>query len=275
MREYESLGPQANYMRGWLHECQESGTKAHRQRYENLPIKNDDVVKIENSFQKNSRKPLRAAIDEQGIQFSTMRNFLLKKLKVFPYKMSFLQQRPLEGYPLRLDYAQIIRRNLNNDFAYLGRIVFSHECIFHPDGDGIKHMATVSGLENSDAIEKVLVPSRRGMVWCGMDVTKIVGSHFLKQTVNGEEYKRILRWYAMPRTLHFPGSPSFQRNGDPLHWTIDVRWHLDTKLPQRLVRRKCSRAWPARSTDLILLHLFVWGHLEIVNLLFRYVLYVI
>lgn len=68
--------------------------------------------------------------------------------------MSFLPQHFPEDYPPRLDYAQIIRGQLNIAFGYQEGIFFSDQCIFHSNGVVNKHIARVWGLENGMLSER-------------------------------------------------------------------------------------------------------------------------
>lgn len=80
--------------------------------------------------------------------------------------------------------------------------------------------------------------------------------------MNGESYKRMLRYYAMPKIIELPGSPIFQQDGARPHWAINVRRYLDTKLPERWIGRGGPIAWPPRSPDLTPLDFFLWGYVK-------------
>ena len=108
-------------------------------------ISDAEVARIERTFQEQPSKSLRVASAELGIPFSTIRKVLHEHLKMFPYKLSFLQQLGSDDYPLRLNYENHIRRELRNDAGYLDRVVFSDECVFHTNGVVNKHNARVWG----------------------------------------------------------------------------------------------------------------------------------
>lgn len=62
-----------------------------------------------------------------------------------------------------------------------------------------------------------------------MQNTEIYGPCFLpKPTLNGKSYKIMLRFYAMPKTADFPGSPVPHQDGAPSQMPIDVRLFLNT-----------------------------------------------
>lgn len=147
MREYGSPAPSTNSLRGWLRVFQERGTVVHKSRFGHPPMRYNDVSRIENPVQENRRNSARVAIAEQRTSFSTIGDVLGEDLKMFPYKMLFLQPLLQEDYPLRLDYSPIILHELNNESGYLGRIVFSGKCIFRTNEVINKHNVRVWGLE--------------------------------------------------------------------------------------------------------------------------------
>lgn len=262
-RTYGNPAPSANSLRQWRREFQERGTVGHRPRSGRPQINDADVARIERAFQEQPTKSLRVASAELGIPFSTIRKVLHEKLKMFPYKISFLQQLLPEDCLIRLNYAHHIRRELRNDSGYLDRVVFSDECVFHTNGVVNKHNARVWGRENPHTVVGVPQTSEKVMVWCGMHKTKIIGPYFFSEpTVTGESYKRMLRYYAMPKVMDLPASPIFQQDGAPPHWSLAVRSYLDTKLPQRWIGRGGPIAWPPRSPDLTPLDFFLWGYVK-------------
>ena len=74
-----------------------------------LPVSLEDVREIENVFNENPR-------------LST-RNAERNELKMFPYKISFLQELPID-YVDRLNWSGYCRREIRKDSQYLSRIVF-------------------------------------------------------------------------------------------------------------------------------------------------------
>lgn len=127
--------------------------------------------------------------------------------------MSLPRQLLREKYPLRLDYAHDICRELRNDSRYPACIVFSHECISRTNGVFSKRNARIRGLENPHAVEEVRGASDSVTEWCGMPETKIFGLYlFSNHTVNDDIYKRILQCSAMLRIKDLPGVWSFQQD---------------------------------------------------------------
>ena len=106
------------------------GTVADLQRSGRPRIRSDDVRKIENVFNENPRLSTMNAERELGIPRSTIRDVLKKKLKMFLYKISFLQHLLARDYVDRLNLAQHCPREIRRGSQYLSRIGFSDECLF-------------------------------------------------------------------------------------------------------------------------------------------------
>ena len=96
-----------------------------------------------------------------------------------------------------------------------------------------------------------------------MHESKIIGPYFFEDpTVNGNNYKRMLRYYAVPKIAELPGNVIFQQDGAPPHYATQVRSYLDRKFGDRWIGRGGPVAWPPRSPDLTPLDFFLWGHVK-------------
>lgn len=69
MREYGSPKHAPSFPTGWRHEFQKGERLPHTPRSRCSHISNDDVVRLKNSIQENSRKSLRVDNTELGIPF--------------------------------------------------------------------------------------------------------------------------------------------------------------------------------------------------------------
>ena len=89
---YARPAPSGDSIGRWDDHLSRFGTVADRQRSGRPPVSMDDVRKIENIFSENSRLSTRNAERDLRIPRSTIRDVLRMKLKMFPYKVSFLQE---------------------------------------------------------------------------------------------------------------------------------------------------------------------------------------
>ena len=106
------------------------GAAADHQRSGMPPLSFDDVRKIESAINENPRLSTRNPERELVILRSTIRDILRKKLKIFPYKISFLQELLSRDYIDRPNWTQHCRREIRRDSQYLSRVVFSDESLF-------------------------------------------------------------------------------------------------------------------------------------------------
>ena len=82
--------PLGDSTRRWHDHFIRFGTVTDCQRSRRPPISLDDVREIENAFNENPRLSARNKERELRIPRATIRDVLRKKLKMFPYKISFL-----------------------------------------------------------------------------------------------------------------------------------------------------------------------------------------
>ena len=79
------------------------GTVADRQISVRPPVNLKDVREIENAFNENPELSTRNAERELRIHRSSIRDVLRKKVKMFPYKVSFLQELLSRDYAGRIN----------------------------------------------------------------------------------------------------------------------------------------------------------------------------
>ncbi len=135
--------PGETSIKRWHRKFLQNRTVADLPRSGRTRIRDEDFQRIEQEFHDNPRLSTRNSERALRIPRLTIRDVLKKKLKMFPYKISFLQQFLLNDYRQRLQWAQHCRREIRNDSRYLSRIVFSDECIFHTNGVVKKHNAHI------------------------------------------------------------------------------------------------------------------------------------
>ena len=121
---YGALAPSGNSIRRWHDHFIRFGSVADRQRSGRAPVSLDDVREIENAFNENPWLSTWNTERELRIPRFTMWDVLRKKLKMFPYKISFLQELLPRDYVDRLNWARHCLMEIRRDSQYLSRIVF-------------------------------------------------------------------------------------------------------------------------------------------------------
>lgn len=84
---------------------------AHRSRFPCPLINNEVPARLKIVCQEGPIKSLIVSGTELGDQLSTIKNVYWERLKMVPYKETFLQQLLQEGYPLQVSYAKIFIGN--------------------------------------------------------------------------------------------------------------------------------------------------------------------
>lgn len=69
------------------------------------------------------------------------------------------------------------------------------------------------GSKRSETVYESLQSSSTLMVWSVTSKTEIIDLFFLEdETVTGERYKKVLRYYLFPKLTNYPSDMSFQQN---------------------------------------------------------------
>ena len=260
---YGAAAPSRNSILRWYRRFLQNGTVADLPRSGRPQADPQVVSRIEGAFHENPRLSLRVAERVLQVLRSTICDVLKKKLKMFPYKISFLQQLSTRVYGERLQWSQHCRTEMEVDPQYLSRIVFSDECLFHTNGVVNKHNVRIWGTSNPKVVEEVPQNSEKVMVWCAMHKTKIIGPYFFRApTVDTQAYKSMLRYYGLNHIAQLPGSPIFQQDGAPAHTSNATREYLTRKLGNQWISKRGPTNWPARSPDLTPLDFFLWGYVK-------------
>jgi len=198
-----------------------------------------------------------------SLPHTTIWTFLRKELKMFPYKLQIGQQLSDLDKSNRIQFAQFCREQLNEDSGYLRRIIFSDECSFSLSGGVNKQNCRIWGTERPSTVYESPQSSASIMVWCALSKKEIIGPYFFEnESVTGETYKRMLRYFFFPKLRDYPENVIFQQDGAPPHFALPVRQYLDTKVPNRWIGRAGPISWPARSPDLTPCDFFLWGFVK-------------
>lgn len=121
MREYGSVAHSADSLRVYFHEFQESGTVACRPRAGRALINTDDVAKIENGFNEDPMKSLKAGNAELGVPTSTIRNALQENRNVSVQNVIFAAT-PCRKLSSATGVYAYFCRELSNDSEYFEKI---------------------------------------------------------------------------------------------------------------------------------------------------------
>lgn len=123
------------------------------------------------------------------------------------------------------------------------------------------------GTERPDFCRSFERDSPKVNVWCCVLHDRIIGPFFFHEpTVRWENYLDMLEYYAVPQMLQaqeeWGYEITFQQDGAPPHWALEVRQYLNHVFPGRWLGRNGPTAWAPRSPDLTPPDFFLWGYVK-------------
>lgn len=103
--------------------------------------------------------------------------------------------------------------------------------------------------------------------WEGIVNDSLIASYVLPNRLNDRFYliliEQVLSELLQIIPIAICNRMWFQHDGEPAHFTTDVRNYLNATLGTRWIERGVPDPWPPRSPDLSSLKYILWGHLKI------------
>lgn len=197
---------------------------------------------------------------------------ILRENNMHPYHIALHQALRDTDYDSRLNHCHWLLNMIRENPNFLSQILWTDEASFSNAGGVNLHNMHYWAKENPHWLREVDHQNRWSLnVWCGIVEGKIIGPHFLDQTLNGERFLEFLNVSLPPLledvSLETRRNMWFQLDGCPAHYNQNVRQFLDNQYPNRVIGRGSLFSWPARSPDLTCLDFYLWGTLK--NLVFR------
>ena len=97
--------------------------------------------------------------------FSGVHKVLMKRLRLYAYKVPIVQALERVDRPSRINYATKMLKNIMDDAEFLNRIMFSDEACFYLSGIIKYHNVCIWRSENPHECRKLQRYSPKGMVW--------------------------------------------------------------------------------------------------------------
>ena len=214
-------------------------------------------------FEEDPRVSLRFVESRTGVSRATIWRFLRQELHLFPYKLQMGSQLSDPDRHARLQYAHNFLANVANDGDYGSKIFYSDECSISLSGGVNKQNCRVWGSERPQVVYEVPQGAESIMVWCAISENGIIVPYFFEnESVTGESYYKMLRYFFFPKMRNYGDDYIFQQDGAPPHFALRVRRYLDQKLQTRWIGRAGPTAWPPRSPDLTPCDFFLWGYVK-------------
>ena len=202
---------------------------------------------------------------------STIERILRKDLKLFPYKVMKAQELSDTDKDGRMKFVCWAKEKLECDPDFFQSVWFSDEAHFELDSTPNKQNSRVWGDSRPGVVKELPLHSKRVTAWCAMSAHGIIGPFWIEDanrspvTVTKERYLRCLErfWQELSglQGTHLEDF-WFQQDGAAPHTSkISLEW-LAEHFGEKIISRKTSIPWPARSPDLTPLDFFLWGYLK-------------
>jgi hypothetical protein len=185
---------------------------------------------------------------------------LLKKLDLHPYRPQRVPQLLDDDWDRRTEFCDTMLIRFHENPTLLDHILWSDESMFYLNGTVSRHNDVVWDSANPHNQLEVRNTQQSVMVWCGLTSDSLVGPHFFEGGVGAAQYLEMLNTTLWPFARY--KRLTFQQDGAPAHYALDVRAWLDEKFPSRWIGRRGPTEWPARSPDLTPCDFFLWGYLK-------------
>lgn len=209
-----------------------------------------------------------------NIPWATVRMILRKILKLYPYKMHFVQQLKPHDHSARLDFALSFLARMQVDDNWPSHIFWTDEAHFHLDGAVNTQNCRIWGSTNPHAMQQQPLHSPYVTAWCGFTANFILGPYFFEDvtrngfvrcTVTSDRYARLLEDHVVPalRQRGCLATTVFMQDGATAHTARRAKTVIQAHFPdERVISRTFPIAWPARSPDLNPCDFWLWGFLK-------------
>jgi hypothetical protein len=141
---------------------------------------------------------------------------LRKHLKLYAYTVKIGQAVQNSDKPKRKDFAVHMLNRINEDNAFLQRLLFSDEATFHLSGRVNHHNIRIWDSEQPRVVRQHRRESPKVNVWCGLMHDCIIGPFFFaEKTVTANVYSDMLEQSVIPQLQEKLPYIMFQQTGRP------------------------------------------------------------
>lgn len=187
---------------------------------------------------------------------------ILRKEKLYPFRLQKIQHLLPTDYPLRLNFSHWLLDNADK----LSSILFTDEATFTRNGVFNSRNSHLWSVENPHGtVESSFQHRFHVNVWCAIIDDKILGPFVINGNLTGRIYEQFLK-NDLPVLLEdIPLQKRlqviFQHDGATPHFSLLARNHLNANFVN-WIGRGGPVNWPPRSPDFSPLDYFLWGHMK-------------
>lgn len=247
------------YVQHLIEKFRTTGSVNNIKREVNRPVRNETTeVAVLGHVHMDPTQSIRKISQSSGVSRSSVHR-ILKTHKFHPFKMTLVQELNEDDPDRRLQFCELLSEHLVNNINLLYNICFSDECTFMLNGAVNTHNCRYWSDTNPHWVREAHTQRPQKLnVWAGIFGDHIVGPLFIDGNLNGATYLELLENNIDPMITEIlendnnllENEITFQQDGAPPHYTVQVRQFLNERFPGRWIGRRGAIEWPARSPDL-------------------------
>lgn len=261
--EFDKEAPPRQTLIRWKNKLLETGCLTHRQSGQGRPasvLSDENAQRVLHEIENDNTTSTRKLSEKLDMSKSSVHR-ILQHCDMHPYKPMYSQELTDADDDRRREFCETMNNHFSNDPAFLRKLTFSDECVFHLTGSVNKHNIHYWSATNPQ--ERITNPGQTPSltVWTCVSFYGIIASDISSQTMNGDRYCVILRDKVIPYFSRYK-EKFFQQDGASSHYCRNARLLLDDNLPRRWIGRRGHIEWPARSPDLTVCDFWLWAYLR-------------
>ena len=153
------------------------------------PVSEEQVTRIRTAYSTSPQKSTTQGSYELEIPQPTVWRVLRKRLNFKPYKMILVQALSDDDKRYRAQFCEWMMEMVEEDEAFISRLIFSDETTFHLSGNVNRHNVRIWGTEPPHETVKHIRDSPKMNVFCAVSQDKVYGPFFFEErTVTGKKY---------------------------------------------------------------------------------------
>ena len=257
-----SIAPADSTIRNIVSNFQKTGSVNRKvQKSRKKPVRTKALIEsIKNLYVEDNKISLRKIANIVPASISTIRNVAKTEFKLKPYKAIRKFCLYKNDYQRRLDFVEFVRsRRLNVETL----LICSDEAFFYLHGGHNLQNNRIWAEFQPNYINEKPLNDDKVMVWCAFSTDYVYGPYFFDDTVNGERYLAMLKYFFWPMHSRLKSKKKLlsilQHDGAPPHRKKEVDEYLESKFGDRFIG---SGIWPPRSPDLNPCDFSLWGSLK-------------
>lgn len=257
--QYPHYGqPSKSTINSLIRRYRDSGSVKDKKRPGRVARLTEGILEnIRDRVNHSPKKSLRRLSAETGLPLTTCHRAVRKKLKLYPYKISCLQE--LKGTDLakRVNYCNWFQQNMTEE--QLSLTFFTDEAWIHLSGYVNGQNCRIWSTENPhNYIESPLHSIKIG-IWIAISRRRIIGPIFFHETLNTQRYLIIFDEFVNQLTDFERAHCWFQQDSATCHTSTLSMQHISHIFNDRIIRKDL---WPPRSPDLTPPDYFLFGALK-------------